>query len=139
MPNATKKAAKPKAGKPVKPTTVDTTPEPAASTIEYKGRTLAIAKPTGDQLGAYKTVMKQFAAARGKKDPDHDTVMRLLERGQILVKSVLADPMDREWLEDAYLTGDMTLTDSFNILLEAADSWGADTTKVKAVKARRVK
>lgn len=112
--------------------------EEELKTIVFQGRRISVKQPAPDQLVAIKTVGKQFEAHQKTSTVDTDRVVRLWQRGQMLIATVIADPTDKEWLEDGYLDGSIQLADAWDIVLDAVEAWGGETKQVrKQVKARR--
>lgn len=97
--------------------------------ITYRGRTMNVVMPTPDQLAIWqRTALKLQGATQGM---GNDEIMRLLQRAVTLIGSVLVDEVDRDWVEEALLAGDLDLMGAAAIVTLAVEHLSA-SAKAKA-------
>jgi hypothetical protein len=90
-------------------------PAPAAKAnqvtgqITYRGRRLNVVMPTAEQLAIWQRTALKLQAAGAAGGMTGAEAMKLLQRILTLMGSVLVDEVDRDWIEDAILGGDLDL------------------------------
>jgi hypothetical protein len=129
------KRAPAKAITPVQVDTAEDTPAAAGETEEmptaqilFKGRKLTVVMPTPSQLAVWDGFAATSATA-GKLDPkseaDNAKAAKILSRSRKLIKSLLADDDDMEWVDDELLNLTLTLQDTLEILTLTNDAFRA--------------
>jgi hypothetical protein len=109
--------------------------------IEFRGRTIAVAMPsleqidvwnrTGARLQAIREAM-QAASTPADRDEANRQAMNLVSRLSRVIHSVMASPDDREWLDDQFLDGVLTYSDAAQIVTAALDRHGVDRQQERA-------
>lgn len=114
-----KKTAK-TAAAPAAEATADGTAEDQAQppTITFEGRTMAVQMPTPEQLAVWsRTADKLTGRDFGDMSPEEG--LKLFDRAQRIIGSVLSEPADRDWLEDQFLFEGLKLEKASTIISEA--------------------
>lgn len=120
--SAAKKAAAPAtapAAEPADDGTAEDQAQPA--TITFEGRTMAVQMPTPEQLAVWsRTAEKLTGRDFGDLSPEEG--LKLYDRTQRIFGSVLADQVDRDWLEDQFLFEGLKLEKAGQIISLAVDA-----------------
>jgi hypothetical protein len=115
-----------------------TAPEPAADEvtapdtdalaidpITFRGRTMAVNALDAGKLGVWQIIVDEFNAVGDGPPPGASAAMvkahaeklgRLLKQGTKVIRSVLADDTDRDWLMDQLMESDLTLQEAAEIV-----------------------
>lgn len=91
---------------------------PMVEEIEFQGRTLKIRTPKPEQVLIWQRTMKHLEAAN-LSDWTGEQVLAALERGRMIIDSLLYDPADISWLDDEMLAGRVGLKEASMIVIEA--------------------
>lgn len=86
--------------------------------ITYRGRRMNVVMPTPDQLAIWQRTATRLQATDGLTPGE---IMKLLQRAVTLIGSVLVDEVDRDWVEEALLAGDIDLMGAAAILTVALE------------------
>lgn len=92
--------------------------------IEFKGRKLWVKMPSPEQLLVWKRTLKQLQGA-DVSGWNGEQVMRALERTRLIIDSVLAHDVDKEWLDDEMLAGTIGLMDTAAIINGTVEAFAA--------------
>lgn len=122
------------------------TPAAATAVVEFRGRSINVVGPSPEQIAVYQLTADRFARLgddmrAGKLDGV--AAVKALARTIGIVKSVMADEHDREWIESELLDRRLTLQDVQPIVRDALDALAAahgnreDRRRVRAAAARR--
>lgn len=90
--------------------------------ITFRGREIWVKMPSPEQLLVWKRTLKmlQDADALGWTG---DQVMRALERTRLIIDSVLANQVDKDWLDDEMLAGTLGLKDTASIINQTVEAF----------------
>jgi hypothetical protein len=109
--------------------------------IEFRGRKIWAKMPSPEQLLVWKRTLKQLQGA-DVSGWNGEQVMKALERTRLIIDSVLAHEVDKEWLDDEMLAGTIGLMETgalINLTVEAfadaAEAEGNRETRRAAKKA----
>lgn len=98
--------------------------------VEWNGRTWHVRLPSLEQLTIYRRLNRQFqelgeAQRREGAEPlSLEQATKYFDRALKLITSILVNPDDIEWLEDAMLEGKLTLTKASGLMKAAFDALG---------------
>lgn len=109
--------------------------------ITFKGRQIWVKMPTPEQLLVWKRTIRSLQDVQDATDWTGEQVMRALERTRLIIDSVLANNVDKEWLDDEMLAGTLGLMETAAIInqtvaafADAAEGEGNRETKRAAKK-----
>jgi hypothetical protein len=100
--------------------------------ITFRGRTMAVNPLDAGKLGVWQIIVDEFndaadgppAGASASMVKAHTTKLaRLLKQGIKVIRSVLADERDREWLVDQLMESDLTLLQAAQIVTLAVEAF----------------
>ena len=91
---------------------------PMVEEIEFQGRTLKIRAPKPEQILIWQRIMRHLESAN-LSDWSGEQVLAALERGRMIIDSLLYDPDDISWLDDEMLAGRVGLKEASEIIIEA--------------------
>lgn len=111
-------------------------PADERKTIVFQKRTIAVRLPTPDQLVAFRRVFARLESARAT-EMDGERALALLERAAKVVDTVIADEVDRDWLDDQRLEGAATTEDIMPIIINAISAYGDEAPGVAPNRAAR--
>ena len=103
------------------------------STITYRGRTMRVQMPSADQLAVWQRTATKLANATGL---GVEETMKLIQRAITMIATVLVDEVDRDWVEESILHGDMDIMGAAAILTMAIEKLVAQA-QTKAATAPR--
>lgn len=92
--------------------------------IPFLDRTIIVALPSLEQLAVMRMFSNEFATMERKaktagKNLPADGMIRMSSRAISIVKSVMADPDDKEWIADLLLDGEVKLVDVIPLIQAA--------------------
>lgn len=126
-------------------------PSTPKGTIEFRGRTMAVKRPSPEQLAVWRRIANQGLAIAADPNPErpcaecngdgcetcHHTgkahtaaIMKLFDRALKIIGSVLVSEADRDWLEDQLLEGDLDLNAAGEIVSLAVSNMVSEKGKV---------
>ncbi len=94
-------------------------------TVTFQGRQIAVKCPTEEQIFAWERLLTKMETMT-KEAATIDTARTLLNRCNKIIDSVIADPADREWMEDGRLDGTVNMKDAAQIVIDALAAYEAE-------------
>lgn len=91
--------------------------------ITFRDRTMRVKLPTPEQLLVWQRTIKLLQSA-DENGWDGEQVMRALERTRKIIDSVLLERLDRDWLDDEMLDGNLTLIETAQIIQLSIEAFG---------------
>ena len=104
---------------------------PMVEEIEFQGRTLKIRAPKPEQILIWQRIMRHLESAN-LSDWSGEQVLAALERGRMIIDSLLYDPADISWLDDEMLAGRVGLREASEIVIEAMKRMTGNRTQRRA-------
>jgi hypothetical protein len=86
--------------------------------MTFAGRDLRVVMPRPEQLAIWQRTLSRLGGG-DLSTMSGAEVGQLINRSIRIIETVLADEVDREWLEDQLLDGAMTLADAASIVTAA--------------------
>jgi hypothetical protein len=87
-------------------------------TITFRGRVIAVKLPKSEQLAAWQRLIPRLESVE-RDNLTGEQALALLNRATKIVDSVIADEVDRDWLEDLRLDGEVELQETLPIVGDA--------------------
>lgn len=108
--------------------------------LDFRGREIFVKMPSPEQLLVWKRTLNQLQGAE-VDGWNGVQVMRALERTRLIIDSVLANQVDKDWLDDEMLAGNIGLMETAEIInmtakafADAAEGEGNRETQRAATK-----
>ena len=105
--------------------------QPMVEEIEFQGRTLKIRAPKPEQVLIWQRTVKHLESAN-LSDWSGEQVLAALQRGRMIIDSLLYDPDDISWLDDEMLAGRVGLREASEIVIEAMKRMTGNRTQRRA-------
>ena len=101
-------------------------PAPVADkVVTFQGRDIKVKCPTEEQIFAWERLLSKMETM-AKEAATVDTARILLNRCNKIIDSVIADPEDREWMEDGRLDGTISMKDAAKIVIDALAAYESE-------------
>lgn len=102
----------------------DTSPPPEAETrpIVFRGRTIRVKQPMPEQAAAWERIGAKFAGVNSETVSGADA-RQIFRRGQLVILGIIATEDDKEWLDDLFVEGSLTLTEAAEIVTLTVDAF----------------
>lgn len=88
--------------------------------LDFRGREIFVKMPSPEQLLVWKRTLNQLQGAE-VDGWNGAQVMRALERTRLIIDSVLANQVDKEWLDDEMLAGNVGLMETAQIINQTVE------------------
>lgn len=109
--------------------------------VQFRGREVYVRLPTPEQLLVWQRTVRQLQNADTASFSGAEA-LRALDRARRIIDSVIANPSDKDWLDDEFLDGTMGLKDAGALITltveafsEAAENEGNRETRRTTKKA----
>lgn len=98
-------------------------PAPVAlKVVTFQGRDIQVKRPTEEQIFAWERLLTKMESM-AKEAATVDTARILLNRCNKIIDSVIAEEVDREWMEDGRLDGTIELKEAAKIVIDALKAY----------------
>jgi hypothetical protein len=95
--------------------------------IEFMGRKIWVKFPRPEQILVWKRILVQLQSANDGWNGEQ--VLAALERTRRIIDSVMANQVDKDWLDDQMLDGTVTLADTAPFVTLAVQAFADDDNR----------
>ena len=110
--------------------------------ITFQGREIWVKFPSGEALTVWRRTLETLQRTEDA-DWDGQRIMRAFDRLRRIIDSIILNQIDKDWLDDEWLDGRLTIVESAQIVQLTIEAFGAgdnqEGRRVAAKKAARRK